>query len=145
MYAPHAVTLYNVTEDPETLVQVTGITVLQNVFLDASKAANAKLTGPEGADAVALIIPFDVNATDGGTGQAKTYAEPVAYAAAADKSGLWTLEPGGRCFFIKGVVVEMGASFQELNANHDGVYKVTKVDTKDFGSAAMQHWEVGGA
>lgn len=28
---------------------------------------------------------------------------------------------------------------------YDDVYKVTKVDMKDLGSADMQHWEVGGS
>jgi len=36
------------------------------------------------------------------------------------------------------------ASEELINFLHDGVYTVTKVDEMDYGSPAMQHWEVGG-
>ena len=34
---------------------------------------------------------------------------------------------------------------QALEMLYDDVYKVTKVDRKDYGSADMRHFEVGGA
>ena len=34
---------------------------------------------------------------------------------------------------------------QAIEMSYDDVYKVTKVDMKDFGSADMRHFEVGGA
>ena len=32
----------------------------------------------------------------------------------------------------------------QIEMFYDDVYKVTKVDMKDFGSPSMQHWQVGG-
>lgn len=148
MYTPHTVTVYNVvTEtDPATFDDVTTnhITILRGVFLDASKGTNVRESGLEGADAVILHIPFDVVAVDGITGSAKAYASPMAFWRAADKSGLWTLSADRNTFFVKGEVVE-DESEEYINLMHDGVYTVTKVDEKDFGSAALRHFEVGGA
>lgn len=150
MYTPHTVTLYYATEDPVTFTQLVNITILHGVFFDAAKAANVRTSGLEGADSVNLFIPFGVDAYDGlyaGLDEhpRKKFVGPKEYEAAADKSGLWTMDVGVNCFFVKGEVVEPGKSFQYINANYDDVYKVTKVDEKDFGSPAMQHWEVGGA
>ena len=53
---PHTVTIYNVSQetDPATFkdVEKTYITVLRGVLLEASKAANVRQSGLEGADAV---------------------------------------------------------------------------------------------
>lgn len=144
MYAPHTVTLYNVgEEDLVTFEQPINATVLRCVLLDASKAVNVRTSGLEGADSVNLYIPFEVSATDALTGAARTYVDPKEYATAADVSGLWTLDTSN-CFFAKGELMEI-ADFQTINRKYDGVYNVTKVDKKDFGSAFLRHWEVGGA
>lgn len=135
MYAPHTVTVYSPVEDPVTFEVTQHITVLRGVFLDASKASNVRTSGLEGADSVNLFIPFNVD-TD------KTYADPKAFESAADKSGLWTLRIGD--FFVKGEVVE-DKDFQYINLNYDDVYRITKVDKKDFGSELMRHFEAGGA
>ena len=149
MYTPHTVTVYNVLHetDPATFEDTdsVNITILRGVFLDASKATNVRQSGLVSADAVNLYIPFGVNATDGTSGTAKSYAKPQAYWSAQDRRSLWTLSfegNGGETFFIKGEVV-----LQDLNAAraHDDCYVVTKVDEKDYGSPDMQHWEVGGA
>ena len=145
MYAPHTITLYYVTEDPVTFETSNGITILEGVLVDASKAANVRASGIESADAVNLFIPFDVKAIDGVTGAAKTYISPKKYETQTDKSKLWTLGIDGKCFFVKGVVIEPVQGFQYINANYDDVYRVTKVDEKDFGSPDMRHWEVGGS
>ena len=152
MYAPHTVTIYNVTQenDPTTFkdTQKSYITVIRGVFLEASKAANVRESGLEGADAVNLYIPFSSPAVDGVTGQKKQYVGPQEFWRASDKSGLWTLSTdgnGGTTFFIKGEVVEPDKTEQMLEMLYDDVYKVTKVDMKDFGSSTMQHFEVGGA
>lgn len=148
MYTPHTVTVYNVIQETDlTTFEETErayITILRGVFLDASKAVNVRTSGLESADAVNLYIPFSVEAVDGVSGAAKTYAGPQEFWAANDRSTLWTLSVegnGGETFFVKGEVVE------EVNVAraHDESYNVTKVDTKDFGSAHLQHFEVGGA
>lgn len=149
MYAPHTVTIYNVERyrDPATLneEETLYITVLRGVMLQASKAVNVRESGLEGADAVNLYIPFSVEAVDGTTGTPKQYVGPHAFNAAADKSNLWTLSykgEGGETLFVKGEVVSDNL---DTVLGHDGCYNVTKVDEKDFGSASMRHWEVGGA
>ena len=152
MYAPHIVTIYNVTQetDQETFhdTQKSYITVIRGVMLQASKAVNVRESGLEGADAVNLYVPFASLAVDGVTGQEKRYVVPQEFWRAADKSGIWTLSTdgnGGTTFFVKGEVVEPDKTEQMIEMLYDDVYKVTKVDMKDFGSAAMQHFEVGGA
>ena len=152
MYAPHTVTIYNVTQETDQTtfkdVQKSYITVLRGVMLQASKAANVRQSGLEGADAVNLYIPFSTPAVDGVTGAAKRYVGPQEFWRAVDKSGLWTLSTdgnGGTTFFVKGEVVEPEKTEEASEMLYDDVYKVTKVDMKDLGSADMQHWEVGGS
>ena len=74
---PHTVTIYNVSQetDPATFkdVEKTYIPVLRGVLLEASKAANVRQSGLEGADAVNLYIPFSTVAVDGVTGAEKRY------------------------------------------------------------------------
>lgn len=148
MYAPHAVTIYNSVKetDKETFqeTQKLYVTVLRGVMLQASKAVNVRESGLEGADAVNLYIPFDVEAVDGTTGKPKTYTGPQAFYNAADKSGLWTLSVngnGGTTFFVKGEFVTDNETVALAN---DDCYNLTKVDMKDFGSPDMQHFECGG-
>lgn len=137
MYTPHTVTVwYTGGAEPH-------VTVLRGVFYDAAKAANAAKVGMEGADAVDLYIPLSVKATDA-AGEPRQFVGPKAFAAAEDKSGLWTLDTGQTFFFVKGEVTE-GRTFQEVNARHDNVHRITKVDVKDFGSPSMHHIQVGGA
>lgn len=146
---PHTVTVYNVVQgtDPDTFedTEALYITILRGVFLDASKAANVRESGLEGADAVNLYIPFSVDAADGLTGQSKRYAGPQEFNAAADKRGLWTLSykgNGGTTLFVKGEFVSENLNIVQA---HDDCYSLTKVDMKDFGSEDMQHFECGGA
>ena len=135
MYAPHSITVYTITEDEVTFESVYNITILRGVFFDAAHAANVRESGLEGADVVNLFIPFTVNAIEGITG--------------FPKSNLWTLDTdsmqSSTTFFVKGEIVEQGKDFQWMNRIYDNVHRITKVDTKDFGSPSMQHWEVGGA
>lgn len=149
MYTPHTVTIYNIVRetDPATLDEVEHvyITILRGVMLQASKGANVRESGLEGADAANLYIPFTVEAVDGKTGAAKAYAKPQEFAKAADRSGLWTLSyngNGGETVFVKGEFISDNMTVVQY---HDDCYKVTKVDAMDYGSADMRHFEVGGA
>lgn len=169
MYVPHIVTLYNVTEDPDTLDIEYNITILDGVFLDRNNASNIEKTGLRDADSATLFIPFSVDAYEPKEGIAeiaitnmavagiaiagvaerkKTFITPKAYMALEDKTGYWTLAPGGvssavDCFFVRGIVVsELG--YNKLRESVDDVYDISTVDTRDFGSADMQHWQVGG-
>lgn len=140
----HTVTLYQIettVDDKLHEVTINHITILKGVLLEASKAANVRETGLEGADAVNLYIPFDVEAVDGVTGKEKKYVDPVeGWKTEADKSGVWTISIG--TVFVKGEVVEPDASRAALELGYDDVYQVTKVDKMDYGG--LPHWEIGG-
>ena len=60
MYTPHAVTIYNVSENPDTLKLEYNVTFLRGVFLDRRQAANIEKSGLRDADAATLFIPFTV-------------------------------------------------------------------------------------
>lgn len=141
---PHTVTLYQtetVIDDKLNETTVNHITVLEGVLLIASKAANVRATGLEGADAVNLYIPFDVKAVDGVTGTEKKYVDPVeGWRLEGDKSDIWTISMG--TVFVKGRVVLPNATQATLEMGYDNVYQVTKIDKLDFGG--MPHWEIGG-
>lgn len=142
---PHTVTLYNVAVERQpdfSEKSVNHITVLRGVLLDASKAVNVRTSGLEGADAVNLYIPFDVDAVDGVTGETKQYIGPIEYWRMQDKGGYWTLKADNNNFFVKGEAVDPDGTFERIGLQYDDVYTITKVDEKDFGG--LQHWEVGG-
>ena len=147
MYTPHTVTLYNVTENPDTLELDYNITFLRGVFLDRHEASNIVKSGLRDADAATLFIPFSVKAVDAITETPKQFIGPKAYRALADPSGYWTLESGGisspaDCFFVKGELVNY-SGYDKIRNTYDDVYDVTTIDTRDFGSSGMQHWQVG--
>lgn len=145
MYMPHTVTVYNSYENPATFESSHNVTVLKGVFLDEVKGASVRATGMESADAAVLYIPLDIAAQDGFLGTIQKYVGWREYQNAEDKSELWSLSVNGDSFFVKGEVVIPNKDFSYINANYDGVFRVTKVDIKDFGSRNMQHIEVGGA
>lgn len=148
---PHTVTIYNVItrEDPAQGFRPKRknyMTILRGVLLDASKAVNVNKSGLEGADAVDLIIPFDVEAVDGVTGEEKTYIGPMEFWSREDIANLWTMSLDGQgegdTFFVKGEVMEPNLTFEGVSLKYDGVYNITKVDELDYGG--LPHWEVGG-
>ena len=150
---PHTITMYNVEiyTDKATLQDtlVNHITVLKGVLVDASKAVNVRESGLEGADAVNLYIPFDVDAIDGVTGKKKEYVGPLKFWRADDKSGVWTMSIGGTkthglngsCFFVEGEAVHPDLDVQTIEMMYDGVYDITSIDRKNFGG--LPHFEIG--
>lgn len=138
---PHTITLYYEYEDPVTFEVSSQITVIKGVLVDASKGANLRQSGLENADAVNVYIPYDATATDGLTLLKKRYITPKEYELATDKGELWTLDDK-HSFFVKGKIVESGKDYQYINTAYDDVYRITKVDNKDFGG--LKHFEVGG-
>ena len=136
MYTPHTVTLVMVEDDSYNTV------VLHGVFLDLSKRSNVNRSGLADADAATLYIPFSIN-----TG--KTYLPHKDYAALENRGDYWTLfddgdNSGADCYFIKGEQNIDVYPFSKAREKHDYVYRVSSVDLRDFGAAAMQHWQVGG-
>lgn len=143
MYAPHTVTVFNSREDGLPVA-----TILRGVFLDVSKGANVKASGMENADAATLYIPFAVEAVHAETGEKQTFVGPKEYGSVIEKEHYWTLRTSGTggaadCFFARGEIHESG-KYQAINSAFDDVFRVSTVDTKDFGTPDMQHWEVGG-
>lgn len=136
MYTPHTVTLVMVDDDGYNSV------VLNGVFLDLSKRSNINKSGLADADAATLFIPFSINAD-------KAYLTPKEYKAKEDKSDYWTLfddgdESGADCYFIKGAQTANIYPYSTAREAHDYVYQVSFVDLRDFGTARMRHWQVGG-
>ena len=147
MYTPHVVTIYNVSEDPYTLELQYNITFLRGVFLDRNQATSIEKSGLRDADSATLFIPFSVDAIDALTEEPKQYISPKAYRQLENVSGYWTLEGGGLSsgadtFFIKGEVINY-AGYGRMRELYDDVYDITTIDTRDFGSEDMQHWQVG--
>lgn len=145
---PHTVTVYNLLEDIETGMPSYNITILRGVFLDISKGTNVMRSGLENADAATLYIPMSIKAVNGLTGQEQQFIGTKEYERLEDTSGFWTLRTSGSgsnvpCFFVKGEIVEK-SSFSYINNRYDDVYNITSVDTRDFGSKNLWHWEVGG-
>ena len=137
MYTPHTVTLIMAGSDGEY-----NSVVLRGVFLDLSKRSNINKSGLADADAATLFIPFNVRSC-------KRYLSPKEYDALDDKSGCWTIFDDGEescadCYFIKGAQTENIYPFSKARATHDYCYQVSSVDLRDFGSARMRHWQVGG-
>ena len=143
MYAPHTVTVFNAQENGLPIA-----TILRGVFLDISKAANVRSSGLENADAATLFVPFSVEAVNAETGKPQRYLKPKEYEDQLEREDFWTFRSGGTygandCFFAKGEITEP-EKFQTINGRYDDVYRVSSVDTRDFGTEDMRHWQVGG-
>ena len=144
LYTPHTVTVYNVREDPATFETEVQITILPGVLMEGRESARARAGGLAGTSRAYLFIPRATAARDALTGVQRSWAGPREYALAADRSGLWTLDPN-RDFFALGEVVDESGSFQAINAAHDGVFRVTELTVDENQEQALWHIAVGGA
>ncbi len=128
------ITIYNRYFDKATRLDKYQRTVLYGVFWDEVKAVNRVQSGLEDADKVTIIIPFAVT-TD------KKYAPPKEFEKLEDKAGYFTLQEGDRV--VKGAIdFEITGKVSDLDKEYEA-FTITSVDTKDFGSLHMRHWEVG--
>lgn len=133
-------TLYNRYIDPETRSEAYQRTALSAVQWENSKAANVRATGGTmAANQATIFIPKALGAN---------YLLPKAWALAIVdeeyEDDKWTLQPGD--FVVKGTVAEeitSEFSISALQAKYDNVLAITSVDTMDYGSLSLQHWEVG--
>lgn len=125
------ITIYNKYVD--TGVEKWQRAVLYGVFWNAIKGATVRKTGVQNVDSVQIIIPKSARAG---------YISPKIWAALADKSDTWTLQPGDT--IVKGALdVEIVKSAAKELQAYDDVLTITSVDTKDFGGG-MAHFEVSG-
>lgn len=123
---------YDADTDTERYVS----TVIEGVFWEDTRAANMRSSGgADGADSISVIIPFRAS-------YIKPFKTPQSYA--VDPSESWTLRPGDYIVKDAHLFSFDAAGFREFEKSTDFIHKITKVDTMDFGSKHMQHWEVGG-
>lgn len=136
MYSNADVTIYNKYTDRATRTDAYNRTVIKNVFFDEKKATNRLQSGLNDADQVLLLIPFDY------ASQAK-YVAPIEFRELENKENHFTLQNGDR--IVKGdISYEVTSKISDLDKEYQ-TFTITSVDTKDFGSRHMRHWEVGGA
>lgn len=128
------ITIYNRYFDKATRLDKYQRTILYGVFWDERKAVNRLQNSLEDADEVTIIIPFAVTAD-------KRYVAPKEFEKLQDKSNYFTLQEGDRV--VKGAVdFEITGKVSDLDKEYEA-FTITSVDTKDFGSLHMRHWEVG--
>lgn len=128
------ITIYNRYFDKATRLDKYQRTVLKGVFWDERKAINRLQSGLEDADEVSIIIPIRV-AID------KKYVPPKEFEKLPDKTGYFTLQEGDRV--VRGDIdFEITGKVSDLDKEYEA-FTITSVDTKDFGSLHMGHWEVG--
>jgi hypothetical protein len=139
MYCPHTVSLISYHSGTPYL------TILRGVMLQGSDGRTVLQRGDSQKDDITLYIPFSVKA-ENAEGEKATFLPPKAYAACTDPEQHWTLQPegesAGRCsFFVKGVIPE-ACSLAEAREKYDFVYIVAGWQLHDYGSRALQHYEV---
>ncbi len=115
-------------------------TVLDAVFWNESQGTRYSQDGRHSQDGLFCAIPFSVKTE-------KTYALSKEWEQMnlEDAKKSWTLKPGdlivkGDCPYMYGPESPISA----LTSQFDGVYAITSVQTADFGSEDMRHWEVSG-
>lgn len=129
------VTIYNKYLDKSTRLDIYKRTVVHDVFWDEKKAYNRLQSGLESADQVLLLIPFDYSSNS-------EYLSPIEFEKLEDKTSYFTLQIGDR--IVKGEIdFEITGKVSDLDKLYDA-FTITSVDTKDFGSPHMRHFEVGG-
>ena len=91
--------------------------------------------GNEDNDFTLVFIPF---------ARGEDYLKPRRWQVLSNKSEHWTLQIGD--VIVKGLVSDelVAGTFtlSNLKAAYDDVLMIASVDTRDFGSSALQHWEV---
>lgn len=122
------VTIFNkYIENRETKYQKSYI---YGVHWEDSKGANVLKSGLDNADKSIIYIPFY---------NGKNYLKPKEFV--KDNIGNFTLQHED--IIVKGIIDDEFTTIKALEAKYDDVRMITKVDTRDFGSERMQHWEVG--
>lgn len=129
MYTNADCTVFNRMYDPVTRQDHWKATQIRSVFWEDCKAANTIKSGMENSDSAMVFIPFSVSAG---------YQKPKEFE--KTPSG-WTLRPED--YIVKGLV-DYDGSVTKLLDHFDDVIVITSVDTMDYGSPDMQHWEVSG-
>lgn len=123
-------TIYNHYIDQETQEDQYQRTVIGPVFWDSASVIDE--------EEVTVYIPFAVSSE-------RQYVGPKAFAALENKASYWTL--GMEDKIVRGIIdfePDENQRIGELEQMYDDVITIKRVDTRDYGSKSMQHWEVGG-
>lgn len=158
MITPHTVSLVDGRPGADGTMAWT-LTLLRGVMLQSAESPGVNTEGFRGAagtslrvlaaraESTMLYIPFSVQAEDA-AGETKQYLPPKAYAALTDRSGFWTLDPAGeeaaRCAYFTDEVLAAPLPLQTARETLGHVWTVGGVRSCNYGSAALQHWEVTG-
>lgn len=124
------ITVYNHYIDQETQEDQYQRTVIGPVFWDSASLIDE--------EEVTVYIPFAISSK-------RQYIGPKAFAALEDTSAYWTL--GMEDKIVRSVIdfePDANQRIGDLEQMYDDVITIKRVDTRDYGSKAMQHWEVGG-
>lgn len=131
MYTNADVTIYNKFLNPETRLDEYKRTVIKGVFFDEKEGSNRLQSGLESADSVLMLIPFDSLIDD-------EFISPKEF---KGEAGTFTLRAEDK--IVKGEIdYEIVGSTREFEEKYK-TFTLTSVDTKDFGSQHMRHYEVG--
>ena len=139
MYTPHTVSLINLHNETPHL------TLLRGVMLQALNGQSVQRRGDQEETIATLYVPLSVNAINP-SGEKVSFLPPLEYARCTDPEKHWTLQPegesAGRCsFFVKGEIPE-ACSLAEAREKYDYVCVVAGWQLHDYGSRALQHYEV---
>ena len=139
MYTPHTVSLINTHLGRQYLV------ILRSVMLQALNGQSVQRRGDQEETNANLYIPLSVRA-ENEAGEPLTFLPPMEYARCPDPEKYWTLQPegesAGRCsFFVKGEIPD-ACTLAEAREKYDFVYIVAGWQLHDYGSLALQHYEV---
>lgn len=133
MYSNTGVTVYNryINASNEYAYQRT---YLDNVHWEGLNSRNKNTFGVESNDTVKISIGFNVLTES-------AFKKPKIFQALEDKTGYFTFDVDDK--IVKGFIPS-SVDFEDLESDFDDVITITSVDTADYGSSNMQHWEVYG-
>ena len=139
MYCPHVVSVINIHQNTPHL------TILHGVMLQALTGQSVQRRGDIEEATATLYIPLSVHAVNA-AGESVTFLPPLEYARCTDPENHWTLQPEGESagrfsFFVKGELNE-ACTLAEARENFDYVFVIAGWQLHDYGSPALQHYEV---
>jgi hypothetical protein len=121
-------TIYNRYVDETTRELAYHRVVLDSVHWEDNIGRTQNQFGAESADNTKVTVPFTVSGA--------TYIKPIAFQALSDKTGYFTLQKEDVA--VKGEVTD---AFEDLEGLED-VATITNVQTADYGSTSMRHWQL---
>ena len=139
MVTPHTVTVVSFHDG------VPYLTVLRGVMLQGMSGKTVLRNGEMDETKAVLYIPFSVDAQNP-AGERTSFLLPRAFASCPDPELHWTLQPegesAGRCGFFVKDILDTPLTLAEARRIYDEVYIIAGYSVRDYGSAAMRHYEV---